>query len=98
MESSFLEDMIADLRMSVGSLLAIWRSLLLPAGLFAAGLVALGGGVKEVLAVALGLALFSLADLVILNMQLSELPDEEAEELRGISIREIARLIRARYF
>jgi hypothetical protein len=98
MDTSFLDELYADLRLSMGSLIAIWRSLVVPAVVISVGMVLIGGGVKEVLAVVLGGALFSLADLVILNMQLAELDDDEAEALRDVPMGELAKILHARYF
>jgi hypothetical protein len=98
MDTSFLDELYADLRLSMGSLIAIWRSLVVPALVISVGMVLIGGGVKEVLAVVLGGALFSLADLVILNMQLAELDDDEAEALRDVPMGELAKILHARYF
>ncbi|NNU17463.1 hypothetical protein HK107_14110 [Parvularcula sp. ZS-1/3] len=100
MDGSSFSRLFGDIRFSLASVLAVWMSLSVPLVLIAGGVVFIGGGYAEVLAVALAAALFSAADIFGLLLQVSEEAEEKEElidEMLALPIPRMARILSGRY-
>lgn len=100
MNNTLLMRLFSDMRISMATVLAVWISLFVPMVLMVAGILVIGGGMREALAVIFAAALFSAADIFGLLVRLGA--DAEDEEpaiaaLFDLPVIPMARAFVARY-